>query len=323
MGEAKRRKATDPNYGKNRCGEFDSSSIGGRGGANPGHVNAVKSLPPGGRGLVVAPKIRAINDRLIIDSSGIDPHELRLATLFWDRLVWPQNSIVGIEGGCDEKFLEQEGFIDRPVYSFAEFNSGEVIDMARLMKKSYAQAFSDADVVNPGAWAFSHQANSFVIDDEIVGNGKSVVVKLFNCIPVPDRDVPLAEVLEFKARRNDELLALRCEIEDLYQTICSSSDEDFSLLRAQEKIRSASLGAIAVSKEAHFKFRMTDVFASFAPPAFEKLICHSLGDEVTAAALAGSGAAAFLALSIVHRLGRVADRRTPYRYVSRFHEELF
>lgn len=43
-------------------------------------------------------------------------------------------------------------------------------------------------------------------------------------MPVPEIDVPLNEVLEFKAKRKDELTAFRIYIDELYQSIINAGD---------------------------------------------------------------------------------------------------
>ena len=49
-------------------------------------------------------------------------------------------------------------------------------------------------------------------------------MELYDALPVPSYDTPLSEVLEFKARRTAELLALRSALDELYQGIVSSAD---------------------------------------------------------------------------------------------------
>ena len=66
MGEAKRRKQNDLNFGR-----VPRDAI--------------------NRGLVVSPPIEIQGSNLFVKSSSLDPQELRFALLFWDRLVWPSS----------------------------------------------------------------------------------------------------------------------------------------------------------------------------------------------------------------------------------------
>ena len=93
MGEAKRRKQSDPNFGR----------------VPRQAVN---------RGLVVSPPIEIQDNSLFAKSWNLDPQELRFALLFWDRLVWPSSRTVHFPSGPDELFLEDAGILSRPKYTF-------------------------------------------------------------------------------------------------------------------------------------------------------------------------------------------------------------
>lgn len=54
--------------------------------------------------------------------------------------------------------------------------------------------------------------------------GVGVELELYDMLPVPDQNTPLAEILEFKARRNDELIAFRCYLDEINEEIISSKD---------------------------------------------------------------------------------------------------
>src|SRR3989442_5161137 len=93
MGDAKRRKQADPNFGR---------------------------IPkrPAHRGLVISPPLEIEGERLFIKSTSLHPQELRFALLFWDRLVWPSSRAIHIASGPDEQFLESAGVLRRPDYTF-------------------------------------------------------------------------------------------------------------------------------------------------------------------------------------------------------------
>jgi hypothetical protein len=50
-------------------------------------------------------------------TAGLDPHELRHALLFWDKLVWPMNNIVRVGADQDIEFLETSKILERPPYT--------------------------------------------------------------------------------------------------------------------------------------------------------------------------------------------------------------
>lgn len=181
MGEAKRRKESDPNFGR-----------------------VPKDV--GMRGLVVSPPIEIEGTRLFAKSSNLDPQELRFALLFWDRpLVWPSSRNIHFASGPDELFLESAKVLSRPDYTIDG-------DAAQGIAKGQFQAYQDLDRSNPGAWALSQGENSFLFKQGQAIEGEGALIELHRAIPILKQDVPLAEVLEFRQRRRDELVLLRHQL---------------------------------------------------------------------------------------------------------------
>jgi hypothetical protein len=136
MGEAKRRKQSDPNFGR-----------------------IPKSK--GYRGLVVSPPIEIQGSKLLAKSSNLDPQELRFALLFWDRLVWPSSRAIHFASGLDEAFLENEGILSRPEYTVWG-------DGAQGIAKGQIQAFQDLERAEPGVWALAQGESSFLWKDGLI-----------------------------------------------------------------------------------------------------------------------------------------------------------
>lgn len=85
MGEAKRRKEQDPDYGKPR---------------------------PKMRGLILSSPCTAnIGANTFHGGGQLDKTDLRASLFYWDRLMWPTNNILTIEGDADAQFLESEGIV--------------------------------------------------------------------------------------------------------------------------------------------------------------------------------------------------------------------
>jgi len=185
VGEAKRRKASDPNFGKQR---------------------------PPKRGLIVSPPLEIKGTSLYVRSSNLDPQELRFSLLLFDQIVWPSSRAIFFASSPDEEFLEQAGVLTRPNYTF----SG---DVAQGLAKTQIQAFADLDAREPGRWSLAQGENSFFLHDNLLEPDAGALLELQRAIPIPDKDVPLNEVLEFKRRRNDELQRLRAEIDGFMAAI--------------------------------------------------------------------------------------------------------
>lgn len=119
MGEAKRRKQSEANFG---------------------HVPKAANS----RGLVVSPPLEIEGSSLQIKSTSLDPQELRFALLFWDRLVWPSSRAIHIVSGPDESFLESASILTRPDYTV----NG---DVAQGMAFGQIQAYMDLEKSEPGS----------------------------------------------------------------------------------------------------------------------------------------------------------------------------
>jgi hypothetical protein len=124
MGESKRRKASDPNYGKPKPTPgppwssfapptfrmpLGPTQTPGPPKPTPGRSEYLPEfLEPTQRGLVVSSPLVIQGGRIFVGSSNLDPQELRFSLLFWDRLAWPASRNIHFGSGPDEQFLESE-----------------------------------------------------------------------------------------------------------------------------------------------------------------------------------------------------------------------
>lgn len=299
MGEAKLRKQTDPNFGQ-----------------VPKNVMSY-------RGLVVSPPIEIEGNRLFAKSSNLDAQELRFSLLFWDRLVWPSSRAIHFASGPDESFLEEAGILTRPEYTVYG-------DVAQGFASGQFQAYQDLDRAEPGIWALAQGENSLLCRDGFAVEGIGTLVELHRAIPIPRQDVPLAEVLEFRSRRKDELLLLRHQLESFVSEIESATDKPLALKRRVAELDLACADLLAVGKEWQFPVYLSNFKASFSMSPMRLLPAMAAGWKMgesyglTAAAAAASAFGAASTLDIKADYGVRAARRptSPYRYAFLAHEEL-
>lgn len=299
MGEAKRRKACEPDFGKPKAPR---------------------------RGLVVCPPLEIKGSRLYIGSSNLDPQELRCALLLFDDLVWPSSRTILLASGPDEQFLERVGVLTRPDYTF----NGDAV---HALAKAQSQAFIDLDARDSGRWSLAQGKNSLLLHEQLLVRDAGALLELQRAIPVPDRDVPLNEVLEFKQRRHDELQRLRDELDGFLAAINHADDKAAELRKHVTIIDSACTDALKVSREWQFPVRLANYKVSFDLRPFVPLIAGVTAYHVSelassSAILAGIGGALGAAGSVLKLTGdfgwRGLKRRLgPYRYVYQFHKELF
>jgi hypothetical protein len=282
------------------------------------------------RGLVVSSPITI--DRLggLEASSDLDPQELRMSLLFWDKIAWPANNAIYMAGGDDEGFLESIGVIIRPTYAISSF-SGE------LFPKIQALALQELDTKEPGQWSIGQGVNSILVSEGFAAKSENPELLLYKAIPVPDKDVPLTEILLFKEKRRAELDALRFEIDGLIATINAASDKEQELKNQIARLDKACADALIIAKEWNFPFRLVNYKATYELRPFATLagaLAGFLGSNAITMSATGSALTAILggltatapALKLSFdglKWDRLRQRQGPYRYVYDFHKELF
>lgn len=298
MGEAKRRKQTEPNFGR-----------------VPRDANY--------RGLVVSPPIEIEGSRLFAKSSNLDPQELRFALLFWDRLVWPSSRAIHFASGPDETFLESAGILSRPEYTF----NG---DGAQGIARGQIQAYQDLERSEPGVWALAQGENSLLLKDGFADEGRGSLVELHRAIPIPKQDVPLAEILEFRQRRRDELVLLRHHLETFVSEIEGSADKPLALQKRVAELDQACANLLSVGREWQFPVYLSNLKASFSLSPVKFL--HAVGEgwemgkphglAAASAVAAAFGAASTLDIKADYGLRTMKRPTSPYRYAYRIVNEL-
>ncbi|UOK72496.1 DUF6236 family protein [Ancylobacter polymorphus] len=288
MGEAKRRRAIDPRHGKPW------------------------------RGLVVSPPIESSGNRLLMKSGALDPQELRSNLLFWDRLDFPEQNIIHIGLDNDAQFLEEAGVLQRSKVLFS--GSG---DMAEIYRNLHVEAFRRLDQEKPGRWSLATGERSISFGDHALQQGRGALVRLYGAIPVPDKDVPLADILEFRLRRSDELLALRTHLESVYQRVISAGDGELAWNTEVEALQRAIQDHIKTSRETSFRLRLADISASLnlLPIGASAITAYSTGLPMVPSLVAG--AMLGISLDVGAALKRHRASPTPFQYVTSYHQEVF
>lgn len=262
-------------------------------------------------------------------SGGLDPQELRFSLLFWDRLIWPTNNLIHSEGDEETALLEQVKILRRPEYQIS--SSG--VNGSSLAEIQY-RAMEEMNAREPGLWSLSQGERSFLDLSPAAPKAKGSMFELVNAIPVPDVNVPVIEILEFKEKRRDELLSLRIELENFVSKLRVAGDDEAALRKAVLEIEQACIAVLRVAVERKFPLRFASTQTSFKVD-FGKLIGPTLlsiaaagfGLPTFAAICAGLGAA-FIKGDISLKtegnvvVGRNAHLTHPYRYYSSFTSEL-
>src|SRR4051812_32632172 len=209
------------------------------------------------RGIVVSPPVSVEGNALHARSSNIDPQELRFALMFWDKLVWPSSRALHFGSGPDEEFLEEAGVLRRPEYTVDG-------DVAQGFVKGQVLAFRDLDRQEPGCWALAQGENSLLVRDGIAQSEGGLAVTLHRAVPIPSSNVPLADVLEVRQKRRDELLALRARMDELAADVEKAGGSPDSIAKTASEVEEACSALLQVSREWRFPVHLSNVKATFS-----------------------------------------------------------
>lgn len=270
----------------------------------------------------MSPPLVINGNNLFIKSTNIDPQELRFTLLFWDKLVWPSSRNIHIPSGQDETYLESAKVLIRPEYTL----NGDAGGLAAAQIRAY----QDLEKGEPGCWALSQGENSFIWKDFVGDEGKGTLIELHRAIPVPKQDVPLAEILEFKERRRDELFLFRHQLEMFVSEIEQAPDKSQAFQQRLAELDQACADLIAVGREWQFPMYLSNIKSSlnFSPTKFFGAaaigwkVAEPFGLSAATAAAAATGAASLLEIKADYGFRAISKLTSPYKYAYQIHMEL-
>ncbi|MER9270458.1 DUF6236 family protein [Mesorhizobium sp. M0643] len=271
------------------------------------------------RGLVVSLPMKISGTTLEINSIELDPQEIRTSLLFWDKLDFPEAASLRIGLTADSQFLASAGVLQR-----TRISTPFISNVSELVLDAHLAAFRALDQEEPGQWSLAagDKAISFPKSEMEVGRG--VLVRLYNAIPVPDKDVALADLLAFRDKRRSELLAVRHHIEAVYQKIITAGDGPLALNSEIGALEAAIADHIRISKESRFKLRLSDLSANLnlVPAAVVGFTSLTMGMPLLQSLIAG-GAAASMSIDVGAALKGRQAVSNPFRYVTSYHKDVF
>ncbi len=150
---------------------------------------------------------------------GIEPAHLRHYLLYWDRIEYPNNSLIHIGSSPDVQSLIDAGVMQRTNIILPNFAGN--IGIAYVLCQAIAAR--QLNLAEPGKWTIAQSGPRLYLPDEISSLSRSLD-ELYNALPSPGVDVPLEDILSFKERYRDELIAFRAYIDELYLEISKSGD---------------------------------------------------------------------------------------------------
>lgn len=277
------------------------------------------------RGLVISCPIRAERDGSFTPYVAWDDQELRFALLFWDKLDAPDSNITSI--GTENREiapLRDLGVLKSTRVEMAMPRAPAAKDLAGLVLRARTRAFEILDTNEPGVWSVEAGDHSVSFQASDLHAGGGAFIRLYGAIPVPASSVPFGAILEFKAKRRAELLALRYQLDALYRSVHAAGDGDLALDSEIAQLERTISDYIRVARDSRIPFVEGNFEAGLN-------VLRLPGGPVTATATWHLGAVrallagqtSFLSIGPGDSLKRKEPSTTPFRYISSFDKRLF
>lgn len=269
------------------------------------------------RGIIVTPQVVVSAPNTVVLGGTTDPNLVRFWCLFWDELAYPQTFFFATDLGPELSYLESQGVFKR---HRVEIPSG---DGLQIMIHARAKTFEELERASPGSWAAASGVGAWEGPELELGRG--LRVELANALPVPDKDVPLDEVLKFREHRKDECEALMAYIDECYLSVTASPEKPIAQHLAFEKIAHGVREQLEVTCEAGFAHRLYSLAADFNLAAAGIAATGSFALGASMSAIVGNSILAGASISVSNIVSAVNPKKnlSPFRYLTSYGNEVF
>ncbi len=281
-------------------------------------------LNRGERGAIILPDFSMKRKGRIgieISDGPFDPTVLRTSLLLFDRLDYPSNTMLEL-GPSFPPGLEESPIFQR---THVPVQGDLTPDLYSRVVQSAFQALNKRE---PGLWLIARGSDGTVVPPQVLDQQAGLLMKLVDALPVPDLSVPLDDVMLFKERRRDELLAMRHYMEELVLEVGRSGFGGLAETVAFEKFDKALADHATVLRQTNFakclasleiKFHWSDLPKNLLPAA----VAVKAGLPLLDAGLVGI-AGVLTSFSIESGVGlrRGGKDGAPFEYLIRAGKEL-
>jgi hypothetical protein len=187
---------------------------------------------------------------------SISKEELRYYILYWDKVVIPGNNLVYIAVPEEDELIASQA-IDRPRVRYQGIYQGNQVTYAILgCQALVAERLMQDKTVD---WVLHQVGDSLALLPNFASQRDTIRVALTNVLPVPDAEIPIQEILEFKQNRKDELIELHDSLDEFYFELLNSPDKGLATNKAVFKFQSAIQNLYKTSREGFKKTRQYDL----------------------------------------------------------------
>ena len=285
----------------------------------PSQFQLGSTLAKGERGGVIgsATKLLPESDGAVMSFRNVNEGEVKIALLFVDKLDKPSTNLMKVKD--DSEDVTGLGLATQ---SRAIFDSG-------IDPRQYAgfvwETFKELEKREPGRWSLWQQYDTPIIPIANLSPDLAFQINLANGLIVPSPLTPYEDVLDFKERHRDELIALRHHLEELAIKLSKEGDAravnleierfDASLSEYLKKARKSNVRKAVASLTTEFDW--TAAVRGASGGGGPVIVAEGL-NIIAAAAAIGGGILAGLSVKSVAGLKKGPS---PFRYIARIEKE--
>ena len=259
-----------------------------------------------------------------------DAQDLRKSILFWDLVHLPEQYYDTYLLEPDIQFLSECGIIRSFEGPSVEdlgnrFDGGVDFVNKRGHIPIYSQLrmnlFSTLEKEEEGGWAMGRGISSPELNIGERTAGRGLVVELTNMLPVPVGDVNLNDILEFKAKRSDELGNLRFHISAVFR---QASEQDIDAMTRGDIIEEFRKSVIDFQKSMNDSGIVTTLVDLVSSLNVAPLITLPLSIKYPEAGIALTTFTAVTGCITVTPFKGLKRRKTSdvFEYVSKYHRDI-
>lgn len=176
--------------------------------------------------------------------------DIRYFLLYWDKMI---KVVAGITQALplEEDLYKNEALDTAHLQSYGEEDpeTGSLIMTPRAAAMAPFVVGEHLYNDPKTEWVVQQMYDRLKIPTEFKTTMDCLRIRLYNCLPVPVENINVAEILEFKRERSDELSKLHSCVDDLYIEALNKPETKLAFLKATSELSSCIKDIQKVSNE--------------------------------------------------------------------------
>lgn len=204
----------------------------------------------------------------------IQPDDLRQYLLYWDLITIPTIKF-GVGGAIAAPYLKDEELIKLNQYSvfnvvelaystdsddyYRGLNDKVFFDLKEVYASAQDYLVNSMNLNSEILWSLGQTGSGLIRCSDHITLGSSIEFCFSNSLPIPSGDTEIEKILEFKGKREAELLKFRSKIDQLCEKVLKSENKNDEIKKAVEQINLSLIDIKKVLDESKVKRIMRDI----------------------------------------------------------------